>query len=71
MPHLLTLSEAIEFANVGAELTRAFREVDKLKTDEQRKGTPAYDTWRALALRYNAIRRPGGVCPHCGQTSDD
>lgn len=62
----LTLQEAIEFATLGVDLARAFREVDKLPLSEQRKGVPAHDTWRELALRFNAMRRRlGGVCPRC------
>jgi hypothetical protein len=60
----LALAEAIEFADVGFELVKAFRAVEKLARKER---GPVFDRWLALALRYNELRGVWAECPACGQ----
>ena len=49
----LSLKEAIEYATLGVELEQAYRELVKQKFP--RRGEPAYERWRALGLRFNAV----------------
>lgn len=57
----MSLTECVRFAVLGAELTRALREVEAIPGKVL--DTPEYARWRRIALEFNAIKLRHGVTP--------